>query len=190
MSQKKATRQSREGGTGESGTAGESGTEQGKAGQVRYWQCREFQHADGGKVVAPSGVAAAQSGNIVSRFPFPSVPAAQAGNIRPVRFPSLVCQYRTWPAFHPRVLSLSISDLSRFSLSISDLSRFCKEENDAQGVNIRAPVEPGWVGGDPFWAHVAQGAEQLAGLSSARGRQKVGGGDVRDAEVEHLGLAG
>ena len=64
------------------------------------------------------------------------------------------------------------------------------EENDAQGVHIRAPVEPGWVGGDLFRAHVAQGAEQLAGLGSARGRQKVGGGDVGNAEVEHLGLAG
>ena len=64
------------------------------------------------------------------------------------------------------------------------------KENDAQGVHIRAPVEPGWVGGDLFWAHVAQGAEQLAGLGSARGRQKVGGGDMGDAEVEHLGLAG
>ncbi len=64
------------------------------------------------------------------------------------------------------------------------------KENDAQGVHVRPPVEPGRVGGDLFRAHVAQSAEQLAGLGSARGRQKVGGGDMGDAEVEHLGLAG
>ena len=52
------------------------------------------------------------------------------------------------------------------------------------------PSSPARVGGDLFRAHVAQGAEQLTGLGSARGRQKVGGGDVGDAEVEHLGLAG
>ena len=52
------------------------------------------------------------------------------------------------------------------------------------------PSSPARVGGDLFRAHVAQGAEQLTGLGSARGRQEVGGGDVGDAEVEHLGLAG
>ena len=64
------------------------------------------------------------------------------------------------------------------------------EEDHAQGVDIGASVERGRVGGDLLRAHVAQGAEQLTGLGSARGRQQVGGGDVGDAEVEHLGLAG
>ncbi len=64
------------------------------------------------------------------------------------------------------------------------------EENDAQRIDIRSPVEPGRVGGDLLRAHVAQGAKQLAGLGSARGRQQVGGGDVGNAEIEHLGLAG
>jgi hypothetical protein len=68
----------------------------------------------------------------------------------------------------------------------------CQElkQNDAQGVHIRAAVEPGWVGGNLFRAHVAQGAEQLAGLGSARRRQKVGGRHTGNAEVEHLEPAG
>ncbi len=45
------------------------------------------------------------------------------------------------------------------------------EENDAQRVYIRPSVEPGRVGGDLFGTHVAQGAQQLTGLGSARGRQ-------------------
>ena len=44
------------------------------------------------------------------------------------------------------------------------------KENDAEGIDIRALVENGGVGGDLLRAHVTQRAEKLAGLGSARGR--------------------
>ena len=51
-------------------------------------------------------------------------------------------------------------------------------------------VERGGVAGDLLGAHVAERAEQLAGLGPAGGRAQVGVGGAGDAEVEHLGLAG
>ncbi len=63
------------------------------------------------------------------------------------------------------------------------------QENHAQRVNVGTAVEPARVAGELFGAHVGERAQQLAGPRLAHGRQNVGGRDVSNAEVEHLGLS-
>ncbi len=62
-------------------------------------------------------------------------------------------------------------------------------QEDTQGIDVGARVDGRRIAARLLGAHVRERPDELADASAARRRASIGIARVRDAEVEHLGLA-